>query len=61
MRFVAQRIQISSYTKDVLETFGSFRTEERGEVFVRGKGALTTFWLTGEDGEHETTIKVLCD
>ncbi|OWA52938.1 putative Atrial natriuretic peptide receptor 2 [Hypsibius exemplaris] len=49
----SERIQISPNTKDVLETFGSFRTEERGEVFVRGKGALTTHWLTGEDGNKE--------
>ncbi|XP_055341864.1 atrial natriuretic peptide receptor 2-like [Paramacrobiotus metropolitanus] len=51
-----QRIQISCYTKDVLETFGSFKTEERGEVFVKGKGALTTYWLAGEDGNKELKL-----
>ena len=38
-------------TKNILETFGSFRMVERGEIFVKGKGAMKTYWLMGEDGK----------
>ncbi|GAU99506.1 hypothetical protein RvY_10499 [Ramazzottius varieornatus] len=50
---VAWKIQLSSMTKNILETFGSFRMVERGEIFVKGKGAMKTYWLMGEDGNVE--------
>ncbi|XP_055336151.1 atrial natriuretic peptide receptor 1-like [Paramacrobiotus metropolitanus] len=49
----ALKIQLSSMTKNILETFGSFRLVERGEIFVKGKGAMKTYWLMGEDGNME--------
>lgn len=34
-------------TKDILEKYGTFEVELRGEVELKGKGKLTTFWLVG--------------
>ena len=35
----------SETTKGLLDQFGSFQTESRGEVEMKGKGKLKTFWL----------------
>lgn len=45
----AGKIQISSVTKSILDLFGNFIILPRGEVEVKGKGKLKTFWLEGED------------
>ncbi|XP_046396086.1 atrial natriuretic peptide receptor 1-like [Ischnura elegans] len=42
------KIHLSSSTKEVLDTFGTFKLELRGEVEMKGKGKMTTYWLTGE-------------
>ncbi|KAF4517652.1 hypothetical protein B566_EDAN002884 [Ephemera danica] len=34
----------------VLDTFKTFRLELRGEVEMKGKGKMTTYWLLGEEG-----------
>jgi class 3 adenylate cyclase len=39
------RIQISAQTKAVLD--GEFVVEERGQVELKGKGCMTTYWLVG--------------
>ncbi|OWA52923.1 Atrial natriuretic peptide receptor 1 [Hypsibius exemplaris] len=39
------KIQISQSTKDLLDSISGFHIVERGEVPVKGKGVLTTFWL----------------
>ncbi|XP_055338944.1 atrial natriuretic peptide receptor 1-like isoform X2 [Paramacrobiotus metropolitanus] len=44
----ALKIQISSATKILLDTFGTFECEERGEIPVKGKGQIRTFWLLRE-------------
>ncbi|XP_076439161.1 atrial natriuretic peptide receptor 1-like [Babylonia areolata] len=44
------KIHVSPQTKEVLDTFGTFQTELRGEVEMKGKGAITTYWLLGEVG-----------
>lgn len=43
------RIHASTATKDILDTFGSFKFEFRGQIEVKGKGAMKTWWLIGED------------
>ncbi|XP_058797480.1 atrial natriuretic peptide receptor 1 isoform X1 [Phymastichus coffea] len=42
------KIHVSQATKDILDTvYGTFDLELRGEVELKGKGKVTTFWLTG--------------
>ncbi|CAH0562272.1 unnamed protein product [Brassicogethes aeneus] len=43
------RIHVSPITKAVLDTFGSFILECRGEIEMKGKGKMTTYWLNGEN------------
>uniref|UniRef100_A0A8C4Q6E9 Guanylate cyclase n=1 Tax=Eptatretus burgeri TaxID=7764 RepID=A0A8C4Q6E9_EPTBU len=47
------KIHISSATKEVLDLLGSFQLELRGEVEIKGKGKMTTYWLIGEDEEGD--------
>uniref|UniRef100_A0A8C7WCL6 Guanylate cyclase n=1 Tax=Oncorhynchus mykiss TaxID=8022 RepID=A0A8C7WCL6_ONCMY len=44
----ALRIHLSSATKEVLDEFGYFELQERGEVEMKGKGKMRTYWLEGE-------------
>lgn len=44
----ALKIHVSPQTKEVLDTFGTFELELRGEVEMKGKGKITTYWLIGE-------------
>ncbi|XP_044740931.1 atrial natriuretic peptide receptor 1 [Chrysoperla carnea] len=44
----ALRIHVSQATKDILDTFGTFILERRGEVEMKGKGKMVTYWLIGE-------------
>ncbi|XP_061737781.1 atrial natriuretic peptide receptor 1 [Nerophis ophidion] len=44
----ALKIHVSSATCDVLQEFGCFQLELRGDVQVKGKGKMTTYWLLGE-------------
>ncbi|RZC38689.1 Guanylate cyc and/or HNOBA domain containing protein [Asbolus verrucosus] len=43
----ALRIHVSEATKGILDKFGTFRLELRGEVELKGKGFVTTYWLMG--------------
>ncbi|XP_038624938.1 atrial natriuretic peptide receptor 1 [Tachyglossus aculeatus] len=46
----ALKIHMSSDTKAVLEDFGCFELELRGDVEMKGKGKVRTYWLLGERG-----------
>ncbi|XP_069679503.1 atrial natriuretic peptide receptor 1-like isoform X3 [Periplaneta americana] len=48
------KIHVSPKTKAVLDTFGSFEVELRGEVEMKGKGKVTTYWLLGEKKQPTT-------
>ncbi|EDS26635.1 conserved hypothetical protein [Culex quinquefasciatus] len=39
------KIHVSEAAKQILDKFGTFRTELRGEVELKGKGIVTTYWL----------------
>lgn len=41
----ALRIHTSEATKKILDSLGGFTIEERGEVNVKGKGKMRTYWL----------------
>ncbi|GAB6027920.1 hypothetical protein CHUAL_002135 [Chamberlinius hualienensis] len=48
----ALKIHISNITKELLDTFGNFITEPRGEIEIKGKGMMNTFWLLNEIEDH---------
>ena len=47
------KIHMSSSTAKLLQTFLTFLIEERGELEIKGKGKMVTYWLLGEK-EMET-------
>jgi hypothetical protein len=44
---LALKIHVSETTKNILDKFGTFKLELRGEVELKGKGFVTTYWLLG--------------
>ena len=44
----ALKIHLSGATAKLLQSYESFQLEERGELEVKGKGRMTTFWLLVE-------------
>ncbi|XP_025090298.1 atrial natriuretic peptide receptor 1-like isoform X1 [Pomacea canaliculata] len=42
------KIHMSGKTCELLQTFGTFDIATRGEVIIKGKGLMTTYWLLGE-------------
>ncbi|XP_063745159.1 atrial natriuretic peptide receptor 2 isoform X1 [Eleginops maclovinus] len=44
----ALKIHLSSATKEVLDEFGYFDVQLRGDVEMKGKGKMRTYWLLGE-------------
>jgi len=43
-------IHVSPECKEVLDQLGGYHLEERGEVEMKGKGKIFTYWLRGRDG-----------
>ena len=41
---------MSESTYKVLDTLGGYQSECRGEREIKGKGRMTTYWLTGKEG-----------
>ncbi|KAG8328812.1 hypothetical protein J6590_101166 [Homalodisca vitripennis] len=46
----AMKIHMTSETKDYLELEGGFYMELRGQMEIKGKGIMNTYWLTGKEG-----------
>ncbi|XP_067831956.1 atrial natriuretic peptide receptor 1-like [Heptranchias perlo] len=44
----ALKIHVSSATKTVLEEFSCFELDLRGDIEMKGKGKMRTYWLLGE-------------
>lgn len=49
---VAMKIHVSQFTKDLLGP--NYKIAERGEIEVKGKGAMKTYWL--EDREYRSKL-----
>uniref|UniRef100_A0A8C5RVT7 Guanylate cyclase n=1 Tax=Laticauda laticaudata TaxID=8630 RepID=A0A8C5RVT7_LATLA len=45
----ALKVHISAATKEILDEFGCFLLELRGDVEMKGKGKMRTYWLLGEE------------
>uniref|UniRef100_A0A7N8YKA9 Guanylate cyclase n=1 Tax=Mastacembelus armatus TaxID=205130 RepID=A0A7N8YKA9_9TELE len=45
----ALKIHVSEATRQVLQDFSCFLLQLRGEIEVKGKGRMKTYWLLGED------------
>lgn len=45
---LALRIHCSCSCRDLLVKLGGYNLEERGQVKVKGKGEMTTYWLVGK-------------
>ncbi|KAL5020296.1 hypothetical protein ScPMuIL_003188 [Solemya velum] len=50
----AMKIHISPSTKTLLDMFGSFQTVRRGNIEIKGKGIMTTYWLLRELTEERS-------
>ncbi|EPB67765.1 hypothetical protein ANCCEY_13146 [Ancylostoma ceylanicum] len=50
-------IHISKAANDLLNEVGGYKTESRGEVIIKGKGVMETYWLIGpSDGSTSSQI-----
>ena len=49
--FPAMKIHISDATYKALNEIGNFKTSPRGEIPIKGKGTMETYWLDGRDDE----------
>ncbi|BFZ26126.1 hypothetical protein BsWGS_29165 [Bradybaena similaris] len=48
------KIHVSPQCKEVLDYFGSFELELRGNVEMKGKGQVRTYWLLGEKNASDS-------
>ncbi|XP_070538177.1 atrial natriuretic peptide receptor 1-like [Ptychodera flava] len=53
----ALKIHISASTCNTLNAIGGFILELRGEISMKGKGLVTTYWLKGESPVEDKTSK----
>ncbi|XP_066155492.1 atrial natriuretic peptide receptor 1-like isoform X1 [Euwallacea fornicatus] len=49
------KIHLSGNTKNILDKVGRFEIELRGDIEMKGKGRVTTYWLKGEK-EHNVYL-----
>ncbi|XP_041810674.1 atrial natriuretic peptide receptor 1 [Chelmon rostratus] len=48
----ALKIHVSEATRQVLQEFGCFQLQLRGEIEMKGKGHMRTYWLLGENNTN---------
>ncbi|XP_071145359.1 uncharacterized protein [Mytilus edulis] len=52
-------IQISSATKEALEAYPEFLIRERGDMTIKGKGQMKTYWLIGHSNGYSDSTPQL--
>ena len=52
--FTALKIHCSAACKQLLDRLDGYILEERGEIRIKGKGDMVTYWLVGEKGDHRS-------
>lgn len=52
------KIQVSEATKLIFDKFGTFRLELRGNIDLKGKGMVTTYWLCGSSEKDPRQVKL---
>lgn len=54
------KIHCSQETHDNLDSIGGFSLVPRGEIDIKGKGRMMTFWLNGRDDMDEFNDSMVC-
>ncbi|XP_074600030.1 atrial natriuretic peptide receptor 1-like [Brevipalpus obovatus] len=52
------RIHVSPSTRELLLKIGNFKLDLRGEVEMKGKGKMVTYWLLGESDINGKTLRL---
>ena len=43
------KIHISPHTYEMLKKYSEYAIQERGQIQIKGKGMMTTYWLEGRE------------
>ncbi|KAL8571207.1 hypothetical protein ACOMHN_010668 [Nucella lapillus] len=54
------KIQVSEITANILKDIGGFDLDKRGQVEIKGKGEMETFWLTTTDRKMRSRMGSQC-
>ena len=52
------KIHISQTTYEHLKAANQYRLTPRGEIPIKGKGTMTTYWLDGKDSNSPTSGRI---
>ncbi|CAC5372375.1 Guanylate cyclase 32E,Guanylate cyclase soluble subunit beta-2,Receptor-type guanylate cyclase gcy-19,Retinal guanylyl cyclase 2,Heat-stable enterotoxin receptor,Olfactory guanylyl cyclase GC-D,Atrial natriuretic peptide receptor 2,Receptor-type guanylate cyclase gcy-9,Receptor-type guanylate cyclase Gyc76C,Soluble guanylate cyclase 89Da,Receptor-type guanylate cyclase gcy-27,Receptor-type guanylate cyclase gcy-18,Receptor-type guanylate cyclase gcy-28,Speract receptor,Receptor-type guanylate cyclase gcy-1 len=54
------KIHISRETRDILEATSNYEITSRGEINIKGKGAMVTYWLDGRKDMSAANDTMVC-
>ncbi|XP_067936224.1 retinal guanylyl cyclase 1-like [Watersipora subatra] len=57
----ADRIHLSKDTMILLKTLGGYHLKSRGQIEIKSKGKMETFWLIGKDGYEQALPPYIAD
>ncbi|KPJ10723.1 Atrial natriuretic peptide receptor 2 [Papilio machaon] len=57
----ALKIHVSPKTKEILDLYDCFELECRGEITMKGKGKMVTYWLIGEKPNESRDTEINCN
>lgn len=52
------KIHISEDSADILQRFGTFNIEPRGQIEIKGKGLMNTYWLSGKTAAMQQQLNL---